>query len=140
MLLEILGPALCLGQIKGSMSSVCQGQAPQDAPGKQGWASTSAEVAPIKEMGQMKDKNTEQNGLGPGHVITGSPSAGKEELGVSLWLSVPLCASVKLRLFVKARWLSSKDLGMRQSCKAVGWGDPESWGMNPSHQIHGESL
>ena len=100
MLLEILGPALCLGQIKGSMSSVCQGQAPQDAPGKQGWASTSAEVAPIKEMGQMKDKNTEQNRLGPDQVITGSPSAGKEELGVSLWLSVPLCASVKLRLFV----------------------------------------
>ena len=48
----------------------------------------------------MKDTNTEQNGLGAGQGITGSPSAGKEELAVSLWFSLPLCASVKLRLFV----------------------------------------
>ena len=100
MLLEILCPALCLGQIKRSMSSVHQGQAPRDAPGKQDRASTSAELAPIKEMGLMKDTNTEQNGLGAGQGITGSPSAGKEELAVSLWFSLPLCASVKLRLVV----------------------------------------
>ena len=49
-------------------------QAPRDAPGKQDRASTSAELAPIKEMGLMKDTNTEQNGLGAGQGITGSAS------------------------------------------------------------------
>ena len=47
----------------------------------------------------MKDEITEQNRPGAGQVFPGSPSAGKEEkLAPSLWFSLPLYSSVKLRL------------------------------------------
>ena len=56
-------------------------------------------LASSKEMGQMKDEITEQNRPGAGQVFPGSPSAGKEEkLAPSLWFSLPLYSSVKLRL------------------------------------------